>query len=58
MVTKIVRAIERDKSRVTLPPFVRLVPALRLLPVPVMDAVAEALGVNVSMDEFVGRKPD
>ena len=57
VVTKIVRAIERDKSRVTLPPFVRLVPALRLLPVPVMDAVAEALGINVSMDEFVGESP-
>jgi len=56
VVRKVVRAIERDKARVVMPPLVHLVPAMRLLPVPAMDAVAEALGVNVSMDEFIGRK--
>ncbi len=57
VVKKVVRAIERNKARVIMPPFVRLVPAMRLLPVPMMDTIAGALGVNVSMDEFVGRKP-
>ena len=56
VVRKVVRAIERDKARVIMPPLVRLVPAMRLLPVPAMDAIAETLGVNVSMDDFVGRK--
>jgi all-trans-retinol dehydrogenase (NAD+) len=57
VVRKVVRAIERDKPRVTMPPLVHLVPSMRLLPVPMMDAIADALGVNSSMDEFVGRRP-
>ena len=38
-----------------MPPIVRLVPALRVLPVPVFDKVMDFFGVNVSMDSFVGR---
>lgn len=56
VVKKIVRAIERDKARLVLPPLVHLVPAMRLLPVRLMDALAAALGVNASMDHFSGRR--
>jgi all-trans-retinol dehydrogenase (NAD+) len=55
VVRKIIRAIERDKVRVVMPPLVYLVPAMRLLPVRMMDGLAGALGVNVSMDHFSGR---
>jgi all-trans-retinol dehydrogenase (NAD+) len=48
-------AIRRDQARVVLPRFVFLVPVMRLLPVRVMDALADFLGINASMDEFVGR---
>jgi all-trans-retinol dehydrogenase (NAD+) len=57
VVRKVVRAIERDKARVVMPPLVYLVPSMRLLPTRAMDALADALGVNSSMDEFVGRAP-
>ena len=48
-------AIRKDRQRLMLPPMVYLIPPLRLLPVRVFDALADFLGVNVSMDEFVGR---
>lgn len=54
---RIVRAIQRDQRRVILPPIVRLLPLLRMLPVGVFDRIATFLGVNASMDEFVGRGP-
>ncbi|MDX9720830.1 MAG: SDR family oxidoreductase [Myxococcota bacterium] len=53
---RIVKAIEKKRPRLIMPPLVYTVPALRLLPVPLFDAIASALGVNVSMDEFVGRQ--
>jgi all-trans-retinol dehydrogenase (NAD+) len=52
---KIVRAIERDRRQLLMPPAVALLPVLRALPVPVFDRVMDLLGINVSMDEFVGR---
>jgi all-trans-retinol dehydrogenase (NAD+) len=55
---QIARAIERDRRRLIMPPLVRLVPALRVLPVPVFDKVMDFFGVNVSMDTFVGRPGD
>jgi all-trans-retinol dehydrogenase (NAD+) len=51
----VVKAVKADRARLMMPPMVYLVPPLRLLPVKVFDAVADVLGVNVSMDEFVGR---
>ena len=53
---RIVRAIERDERRVVMPPLVRVLPALRLLPVPLFDWVIDVFGVNASMDGFTGRR--
>ena len=50
-----VQGVERDRARVVMPRFVSLVPLMRLLPVPVMDRLADFLGVNTSMDDFIGR---
>jgi all-trans-retinol dehydrogenase (NAD+) len=52
---RIVRAIQRNRRRLVLPRLVGLVPLMRLLPVPLFDAVANFLGVNASMDDFAGR---
>jgi all-trans-retinol dehydrogenase (NAD+) len=57
VVAKIIRAVERDRRQLLMPPAVALLPALRALPVPVFDRVMDLLGVNVGMDEFVGRTP-
>lgn len=51
---KIIDAVERDRRQVVLPPAVRLLPALRVLPPRAFDMVMDLLGVNTSMDEFVG----
>lgn len=53
----VVRAVQRDRARVCLPRLVHWLPLLRVLPVPVFDAIARWLGVNASMDAFVGRAP-
>jgi all-trans-retinol dehydrogenase (NAD+) len=55
VVRRIMRAIERGHRRLFLPWSMYLLPMLRVLPVPAFDAVAGFLGVNASMDEFVGR---
>lgn len=52
---RVIQAIRRDERRVIMPPLVRLLPAARLLPLPLFDRLVHLLGVNVSMDEFVGR---
>jgi all-trans-retinol dehydrogenase (NAD+) len=52
---KIARAIERDRRVLIMPPLVRLLPALRVLPPRVFDRVMDLFGVNTTMDEFVGR---
>jgi all-trans-retinol dehydrogenase (NAD+) len=52
---RIVAAIEHERPRLVMPWLVFLLPLMRVLPVPLMDALANFLGVNVSMDEFVGR---
>jgi all-trans-retinol dehydrogenase (NAD+) len=54
---RIVRAVQRDQRRLLLPPLVRLLPLMRILPVGAFDRLASFLGVNASMDEFVGRGP-
>jgi all-trans-retinol dehydrogenase (NAD+) len=54
---RIVRAVQRDQRQLILPPLVRLLPVMRVLPVGAFDWIARFLGVNASMDEFEGRGP-
>ena len=52
---RVVRAISGNKRRLIMPRLVYLVPVIRFLPVGLFDRVANFLGVNTSMDEFIGR---
>ena len=52
---RIADAITKDRRVVVLPPIVRLIPALRLLPPAAFDWIMDLFGVNVSMDHFAGR---
>jgi len=52
---RIVRAIRKNRRRLIMPRFVYATWPARLLPVGTFDAVMEFLGVNRSMDDFVGR---
>ena len=52
---RIARAIARGKKRLIMPRFVYSVFLLRLLPVAVMDAVADFFGMTRAMDHFTGR---
>jgi all-trans-retinol dehydrogenase (NAD+) len=52
---RIVSAIERDRRRLIMPPLVRFVPALRVLPPRLFDRIMDLFGVNRTMDTFVGR---
>lgn len=52
---RIARAIDKDHRQLIMPPFVRVLPVARVLPIPVFDTLMDLFGVNVSMDEFVGR---
>ncbi len=42
-------------SKLALPPLVRVVPALTLLPAALADRLADALGVDEGTDGFTGR---
>ncbi|MCH1882132.1 SDR family oxidoreductase [Agrococcus sp. ARC_14] len=53
--TRILGAIESRATLLALPPLVRIVPAIKLLPTAVGDWVADALGLNEGMDGFTGR---
>ena len=53
---KIIRAIEKKKERVITPPMVYTLFPLRLLPVPVFDWIANVMGINATMKNFIGRK--
>lgn len=53
---RIATAIARDRRVLVLPPIVRLIPVLRLLPPTVIDRLMDLSGVNVSMHHFVGRR--
>ena len=56
VVRRIVRSIERGRPRLVMPWLIRMVPLVKFLPPKIHDAVFDLLGVNHSMDEFVGRK--
>ena len=53
---RILRAIERNDKKVVMPSMVKSIPWVRHLPVSWFDAIAEFMGINASMDDFVGRK--
>jgi all-trans-retinol dehydrogenase (NAD+) len=53
---RIADAITSDRRVLVLPPIVRLIPVLRLLPPTVFDRIMDLFGVNVSMDHFVGHR--
>ncbi len=52
---KIVKAIAHNRPRLMMPRMVYIVPLLRILPVRLFDALASFLGINRSMEHFVGR---
>ncbi len=53
---RMISAVRHRRPRLIMPPLVYTVPLLRLMPVAVFDWVANFLGVNVSMQDFSGRK--
>jgi all-trans-retinol dehydrogenase (NAD+) len=52
---RIVRAIRRNRPRLSLPWLVRVVPLMRFFPLAWLDALARFFGINQAMEEFVGR---
>jgi len=54
---QVVRSIRTNKRRLIMPWLVHVVPVIRFLPVGLFDWVANFLGVNASMEKFVGRNP-
>ncbi|MDN6177500.1 MAG: SDR family oxidoreductase [Micrococcaceae bacterium] len=55
VVTRMLDAIEAGKQKLVMPRAVQALSPLRILPVPLFDKVANLLGVNNTMDAFVGR---
>ena len=53
--TRVLNAIESGREQLVMPPLVRLVPGVRLLPTRAFDTVMDFLGVNQTMDHFTGR---
>ena len=53
---RVLNAIEAGRQQVMLPPLVRILPPLRLLPVPAFDLILDLFGINHTMDHFVGRR--
>ncbi len=49
-------AIKKKKSYLKLPLIVRLIPAMKLFPAPMQDAMAKMTGLLHSMDHFEGKK--
>ena len=52
---RILRAIRRNRAQLFLPPIVGFVPLLRCLPAGCFDALSNLLGINRTMETFVGR---
>jgi all-trans-retinol dehydrogenase (NAD+) len=53
---QILDAIERGRATLVLPPFARVLPLVRLLPVRAFDRVADFFGINRTMEHFRGRR--
>lgn len=56
IVARILRAIERDDSRLIMPWFAYTIFPVKVLPIPVVDWLLDFFGVSRSMDEFRGRR--
>lgn len=56
VVRRIVRAIEKDRAQLVMPWLVRTVPLVKFLPPRAQDWIFDFLGINHSMDDFVGRR--
>jgi all-trans-retinol dehydrogenase (NAD+) len=54
---RIVTAVLKGRKRLIMPRFVYALYQLRLMPVAVLDMVADFLGISHAMDDFTGRKP-
>lgn len=54
---RVVQSIRTNRRRLILPWLCHLVPVIRFLPVGLFDRIANFLGVNTSMEHFVGRAP-
>lgn len=52
---QILDALERGSATLVLPPFARVLPLVRLLPVRAFDLVADFFGINKTMEHFRGR---
>jgi all-trans-retinol dehydrogenase (NAD+) len=52
---KIVASIEGDRRRVIMPWFAKMVPLIRILPVPLFDRLVDFFGINRTMADFRGR---
>jgi all-trans-retinol dehydrogenase (NAD+) len=52
----VVEAVARNRSRVIMPPAVKLLPIMHALPVALFDRAADLLGVNDTMRTFTGRR--
>ena len=55
VVKRIVKAVAKGKRRLIMPRFVYTIFPLRLLPVSLQDTILDFLGINNSMDDFLGR---
>ena len=53
---QILDAIEAGRPTIVLPPFARVLPLVRLLPVRAFDWVADFFGINKTMEHFRGRQ--
>lgn len=56
VVERIVKAVAKGKRRLIMPRFVYTIFPLRLLPISHQDVILDILGVNRSMDDFVGKR--
>ncbi len=54
--TRVLNAIESGRQQLVLPPMVRLVPPLRILPPVAFDVILDLFGINHTMDHFIGRR--
>ncbi len=53
--TAVLDALEQGREVLMMPPLVRALPVLRALPTGLGDRLADLLGINATMDRFVGR---
>lgn len=52
---RILDAIDRGQTVLVMPPLVRLLPIMRMLPTSLFDRLTDLFGVNNTMDAFTGR---